>query len=72
MYNLDDKQRKGPRIFVLDNVDPVQMKSFFDWVGGRLNNTVFNVISKSGRTAETASQFMTVCDMLERNSVRKN
>ncbi len=66
MYNLDDKQRKGPRIFVLDNVDPVQMKSFFDWVGGRLNNTVFNVISKSGRTAETASQFMTVCDMLEK------
>jgi len=66
MYNLDDKQRKGcPRLFVFDNVDPTQIKSFLDWVGDKLDKTVFNVISKSGRTAETASQFMTICDMLE-------
>lgn len=67
MYNLDDKQRKGsPRLFVLDNVDPVQMKSFLDWIGDKLDKTIFNCISKSGRTAETASQFMTVCDMIEK------
>ena len=65
MYNLDDRQRKGPRLFVLDNIDPQQMSSFLDWIAGRLDKTVFNVISKSGRTAETAAQFLTVRRMLE-------
>ncbi|MGB8226730.1 MAG: glucose-6-phosphate isomerase [Sedimentisphaerales bacterium] len=65
MYNLDDKQRKGPRLFVLDNVDPQQISSFLGWIEGRLDKTVFNVISKSGRTSETAAQFLTICGMLE-------
>jgi glucose-6-phosphate isomerase len=76
MYNLDDKQRKGPRLFVLDNVDPQQTSSFLDWIADRLDKTVFNVISKSGRTAETAAQFITVCGMLEqklgKNSLKKH
>jgi glucose-6-phosphate isomerase len=65
MYNLDDKQRKGPRLFILDNIDPRQMSSFLDWIADKLDKTVFNVISKSGRTVETAAQFLTVCGMLE-------
>ncbi|MBN1787799.1 MAG: glucose-6-phosphate isomerase [Sedimentisphaerales bacterium] len=65
MYNLDASQRKGPRLFVFDNVDPQQMSSFLNWLDGELDKTVFNVISKSGRTAETAAQFLTVCKMLE-------
>jgi len=77
MYNLDDKQRKGcPRLFVMDNVDPMQMSSFLSYIGERLDKTVFNVISKSGRTAETASQFLTICQMLEnklgKNSLKKH
>ncbi len=64
MYNLDEKQRKGPRLFVFDNVDPVQLGSFLDWVNDKLGKTIFNVISKSGRTAETASQFMIIRQML--------
>jgi glucose-6-phosphate isomerase len=64
MYNLDDAQRVGPRLFVFDNIDPVQFGSFLDWLGDKLGKTVFNVISKSGRTAETASQFMIVCQLL--------
>ena len=61
MYNLDQAQRKGcPRLFVFDNVDPAQFASFLDWLDGKLDKTIFNVISKSGRTAETASQFMTI------------
>lgn len=64
MYNLDRKQRAGPRLFVFDNVDPPQLASFSDWLGDRLDKTVFNVISKSGRTAETASQFMIVRQLL--------
>jgi len=60
MYNIDDAQRSGPRLFVFDNIDPVQLSSFLDWLDPRLDKTIFNVISKSGRTAETASQFLIV------------
>ncbi len=68
MYNMDEKQRKGPRIFVFDNVDPVQFSSFLSWIGDKLDKTVFNVISKSGRTAETASQFLTICEMIKQKT----
>ena len=65
MYNLDDAQRNGrPRFFVFDNVDPVQFGSFLDWVGDKLDKTIFNVISKSGRTVETAAQFMIIRQLL--------
>lgn len=64
MYNFDDAQREGPRLFVFDNVDPQQFGSFLDWISDKLDKTIFNVISKSGRTSETAAQFMTICDML--------
>ena len=64
LYDLDPKQRKGPRLFVFDNVDPMQFGSFLDWIDGQLDRTVFNVISKSGRTAETASQFLIIRQML--------
>lgn len=64
MYNIDQTQRKGPRMFVFDNVDPAQFSSFLDWVDDKLDKTVFNVISKSGRTAETASQFLIIRRLL--------
>ncbi|UCF42537.1 MAG: glucose-6-phosphate isomerase [Planctomycetota bacterium] len=71
MYNLDDKQRSGPRLFVFDNVDPTQLTSFLDAISDDLDKTVFNVISKSGRTAETAAQFLIIRDLLK-NKVGKN
>ena len=65
MYNTDAGQRNGcPRLFVLDNVDPAQLGSFLEWIGDKLDKTVFNVVSKSGRTAETASQFMVIRQLL--------
>ena len=64
MHNLDDAQRPGPRLFVFDNIDPPQLSSFLDWVGDKLDKTIFNVISKSGRTAETASQLMIIRKLL--------
>ncbi len=64
MHNLDDKQRKGARLFVFDNVDPAQFGSFLEWVSDKLDKTIFNVISKSGETAETASQFLIIRNML--------
>ncbi len=65
-YNLLPPARRGPRLFVLDNVDPVQFASLMDVLGPGLKKTLFNVISKSGETAETASQFMIVRDLLAR------
>ena len=65
MYNLDNKKRRrGPRLFVLDNVDPIQFGSFLDWVNKELDQTIFNVISKKGETAETLSQLMIVHQQL--------
>lgn len=64
MYNLDDSQRPGPRLFVFDNIDPPQFASFLDWVCDKLDKTIFNVISKSGQTSETAAQFLIIHKLL--------
>lgn len=63
---LTDRARKGPRLFVVDNVDPALLKDIMKIVQRRLDRTVVNVISKSGETAETASQFMLFRDLLQR------
>jgi glucose-6-phosphate isomerase len=55
---LSDRKRGGPRLFVLDNVDPALVNDTLKLLGRRLKTTLVNVISKSGETAETASQFM--------------
>lgn len=66
-YNLlPPAKRKGPRLFIMDNVDPVQFQALFDVIGGSLKKTLFNVISKSGETAETAAQFQIVRDLLRK------
>jgi len=66
-YNLlSDKQRGGPRLFVLDNVDPALINDTFKLLGRRWKTTLVNVISKSGETAETASQFMVVRELLRK------
>ena len=67
VYNLlPTAKRKGPRLFVLDNIDPVLVRSVLDLIGPELAQTCVNVISKSGETAETASQFLIVRDLLRR------
>ena len=58
------KKRGGPRLFVMDNVDPVQIGNLLELLGPALRKTLFNVISKSGETAETAAQFLIVRDLL--------
>lgn len=64
---LPDERRGGPRLFVLDNVDPAAIGPVMEFCKhhGGLERTVFNVISKSGETAETAAQFMIVRAMLK-------
>jgi len=57
-------RRKGMRLFVADNPDPRCFGQLLD--GLDLTRTAFNVVSKSGSTAETMAQFMVVRDTLER------
>src|SRR5438045_5867683 len=65
-YNLmSDRTRTGPQLFVLDNVDPDQIKSVVDYITPKLKKTIVNVISKSGETAETAAQFILFRDLLQ-------
>jgi glucose-6-phosphate isomerase len=64
-YNLlSDRKRGGPRLFVLDNVDPALVRDTLKLLGRRLKTTLVNVISKSGETAETAAQFMILREQL--------
>lgn len=51
-----------PRLFVLDNPDPVTVSELLDRVD--LRTTLFNVVSKSGATAETMAQYLVVADRL--------
>jgi len=64
-YNImGDKARGGPRLFVLDNVDPAMVGDVLQFIGRRLKTTLVNVISKSGETAETAAEFMIFRELL--------
>jgi len=56
-------QRKGPRFYVIDNVDPDALNALFDVIDPE--KTAFNIISKSGNTVETMSQFMVALDLLK-------
>ena len=65
-YNLLSKKARGgaPRIFVMDNIDPITFRQMLKVCPPQ--KTLFNVISKSGDTAETMSQLMIVVDALEK------
>lgn len=64
-YNLLSRGRRGaPRIFVMDNIDPVTFTQMMRICPP--NKTVYNVISKSGNTAETISQLMIVMEAIEK------
>jgi len=60
----DEARDHFPRLFVLDNVDPESVGSLLDHI--QPSTTLFNVVSKSGGTAETMSQFLIVRERLER------
>ncbi len=64
-YNdLPKEKRGGPRFFVEDNVDPVRMKELLDVLD--VTKTCFNVISKSGATSETMTQYLIIADLLKK------
>src|SRR5439155_10565731 len=53
---------RGARLIVADNIDPRSFGAILDEVDP--HRTTFNVISKSGETAETMSQFLIVRERL--------
>ncbi len=67
-YNdLPKAKRKGPKFYVEDNVDPVRMRDLLDVI--EPEHTCFNVISKSGATSETMTQYLVVLDELKKRGV---
>ncbi|MCL2360319.1 MAG: glucose-6-phosphate isomerase [Defluviitaleaceae bacterium] len=64
-YNelLREKRGNNPRLYIVDNIDPERLVYLFDTVDP--TRCLFNVISKSGSTSETMSQFMIIKEILE-------
>lgn len=60
---LPKNKRNAPRFFVEDNVDPTRLNALLDVLD--LNKTIFCVVSKSGNTTETLSQFFAFRKMVE-------
>ena len=60
----DEARDYFPRLYVLDNVDPTTIGPLLDRLD--LRRTLFNVVSKSGATAETMAQFLIVRERLQR------
>lgn len=52
------------KFFVEDNVDPERMLALLDVIDVKC--TVFNVITKSGATSETMSQYLIIADILKK------
>lgn len=62
-YNdLPKRKRKGPKFYVEDNVDPERMTALLDVID--VEKTMFNVITKSGSTSETMTQYLIINDIL--------
>ena len=66
LHNLLSYEERGgrSRFFVLDNVDPDTAWSLLDFCDPR--DTVYNIISKSGATAETAAATLLIFDRLKK------
>lgn len=63
-YNdLPERKRGGPKFYVEDNVDPERMSALFDVI--EPEKTMFNVITKSGSTSETMSQYLIIWNLLK-------
>lgn len=63
-YNDLPRDKRGPKFYIADNVDPERLTYLFQVVD--MSKCLFNVVSKSGATSETMSQFMIVKEMLEK------
>ena len=62
---LPKSKRNGPKLYIEDNIDPERMAALLDVIDPK--TTCFNIITKSGRTAETMSQYLIISDLLKKN-----
>ncbi len=63
---LVPEKRDGMRFFVADNIDPDALAGMFEVCDPR--RTLYNIITKSGSTAETMSVFLLVREQLQRDT----
>ena len=61
---LPKSKRKYPKLYVEDNVDPERMAALLDVLD--LDKTIFNVVTKSGATSETMSQYLIIMDIFKK------
>jgi glucose-6-phosphate isomerase len=60
-YNLiSDRTRTGPQLFVLDNVDPDQIKSVVDLITPKIKKTIVNVSASPARRRDGRRSFLLV------------
>jgi glucose-6-phosphate isomerase len=64
-WNIISPRARGglPRLWVMDNVDPDEFVAMLSSINPR--RTLFNIISKSGETSETMSQFLVALDLVQ-------
>ena len=58
------RRKNAPKFYVEDNVDPERMNALLTTI--KLKDTCFNVITKSGSTSETMTQYLVIKDALEK------
>ncbi|MEG2273832.1 MAG: glucose-6-phosphate isomerase [Clostridia bacterium] len=63
-HNDLDAKHRTVKFFVEDNVDPERMLALLDVID--VKRTMFNVITKSGATSETMSQYLIITEILKK------
>lgn len=72
-YNIlpAEKRKNSPRMFFMDNIDPDLFYSMLETID--IKKTLFNVVTKSGSTPETISQFMIIFNIIsKKGNLKKN
>lgn len=64
LHHNESARRNAPKFYVEDNIDPERMAALLDVIN--LKKTVFNVVTKSGGTSETLSQFLILYHLLKK------
>jgi len=61
---LGQRESNGLKMFFADNIDPDYISGMFDVINP--SRTLFNIITKSGSTAETMSTFLLIKSLLDK------
>lgn len=70
LYSHELSLRRLARLHVLDNVDPAQIREIQDAID--LKRTLFVVVSKSGGTPETLSQYFYFRNLVQKSGLKRH